>query len=69
MATTYTTISGEQWDQIAKKAYGDEHYAGKLMEANPDKIEIFQFDAGTVLQVPDLDTEEDGFLPPWRTSE
>jgi hypothetical protein len=64
--TTYITISGEQWDQIARKIYGDEHYAGKLMEANPDKIDIFQFDAGTVLQVPELDEEEDGFLPPWR---
>ncbi len=34
MDTTYTTRQGDQWDAIAKKVYGDEKYAGYLMEQN-----------------------------------
>lgn len=28
----YTTVQGDTWDIIAKKVYGNEKYAGYLME-------------------------------------
>lgn len=32
---TYTTVSGDTWDTIAKAAYKDEMKATHLMKANP----------------------------------
>lgn len=66
MDTTYTTRQGDQWDAIAKKVYGDEKYAGYLMEQNLPLLDIFEFDAGTALSTPALPEEQDGGLPPWR---
>ena len=54
MDTTYTTRQGDQWDAIAKKVYGDEKYAGYLMEQNLPLLDIFEFDAGTALNTPAL---------------
>ena len=48
---TYTTIQGDMWDSIAYKLYGDE---------------IFIFGAGTVLNVPELESEKETDLPSWR---
>lgn len=62
----YITKSGDMWDMIAKSVYGDEIYADKLMQANPNKIETFVFSAGEVLNTPELDEDEDGTLPPWK---
>lgn len=50
----------------SKKVYGDEKYAGYLMEQNLPLLDIFEFDAGTVLNTPALLEEQDGGLPPWR---
>lgn len=66
MTKTYTTISGDTWDVIAKKVYGSEYRADILMAANPTHISEFIFSAGTVLTVPALKEEKDGFLPPWK---
>lgn len=66
MDTTYTTRQGDQWDAIAEKVYGDEKYAGYLMEQNLPLLDIFEFDAGTALNTPALPEEQDGGLPPWR---
>lgn len=63
---TYTTIQGDMWDSIAYKVYGDEKYAGVLMQSNVDLLEIFIFGAGTVLTVPELSVEEETKSPPWR---
>ena len=64
---TYTTISGDAWDTIAKKVYGDETKIGLLMAANFPLLDIFIFPAGTVLQVPELPEEEQAEeLPIWR---
>ena len=43
---SYTTISGDTWDGIAKTVYGAERYADYLMQQNPTKINVFRFDAG-----------------------
>ena len=56
MDNTYTTISGQTWDQIAYEVYGNEYYCDKLMEANRDKLEYFVFPDGIVLKIPSLET-------------
>ncbi len=63
---TYTTKSGDTWDVIAKEVYGTEYHADKLMAANPEQINTFIFSAGTILNVPALEEERDGLLPPWK---
>lgn len=64
--TTYTTKSGDTWDGIAKQMYGMEVRADLLFDANPKLVEIWQFDSGTEITVPDLPDEKNGFLPPWK---
>ena len=68
MATTYTTRAGDQWDTIARTVYGNELRADWLMEHNRKHLDIFQFDAGIVLQTPELPADQSGTLPPWRTA-
>lgn len=66
MAGSYTTISGDTWDGIAKKVYGSESQAGFLMERNRELIETWRFDAGVKINTPDLPEERDGLMPPWK---
>lgn len=54
MGGTYTTISGQTWDQIAFEVYGDEYYCDKIMDANRDKLDYFVFPAGVELNLPEL---------------
>ena len=49
MAKTYTTQQGDAWDAIAHKVYGSETYTGWLMQNNLPLLDIFVFEAGTVL--------------------
>lgn len=65
---TYTTISGDTWDIIAKKVYGREYYADVLMAANPDQLDTFIFSAGAEINAPDIEVndDDDGSLPPWK---
>lgn len=66
MAEQYITISGDVWDGIAKKVYGDEMYTSFLMEKNQRLLEYFVFPAGVTLQTPEK-PQETGTLPDWRT--
>lgn len=66
MAATYTTRDGDQWDIIAKRVYGNELHADRLMENNGKYLDIYEFDAGTVLSVPPLPESKVAELPPWR---
>lgn len=65
---TYTTAEGDAWDMIAYKVYGKEKYTGLLLYANPAYVGTFIFDAGTVLNVPELTDEEAAAaeIPAWR---
>lgn len=69
---TYTTVSGDTWDLIALKIYGDEKYAEYLMAQNQSEelLETVIFDAGTTINAPDLPQAEldPDSAPPWRTS-
>ena len=66
MAGTYKTISGDTWDSIAKKCYGDEMAVTFLMQKNPKLLfDYFVFPAGVKVIIEDLPEEDDG-LPTWR---
>lgn len=70
MDKTYTTISGQTWDQIAYEVYGNEHYCDKLMNANRDKLHYFIFPDGIVLELPSIEsitqTSVSSDYPTWR---
>ena len=67
---TYTTVSGDTWDVIAKKVYGDELKADHLMQdrVNITLLDFQVFPAGVTIHVPDI-TDEQSYeddLPEWR---
>lgn len=66
MEKTYVTIQGDMWDAISHKVYRNENYAGVLMQANLELLDIFIFGAGTVLAVPEIKPEATAGLPSWR---
>lgn len=68
MADTYVTRPGDQWDLIAKRIYGAEKHADFLMAQNLPFLDVFEFDAGTVLKTPPLPESEEKTLPAWRRS-
>ncbi|MDD7602307.1 MAG: tail protein X [Firmicutes bacterium] len=63
---TYTTKDGDMWDMIAKKVYGNELLADRLLQANRGLAGVFKFDAGEVIIVPEIEDGEAAGLPPWR---
>ena len=67
--TTITTVSGDTWDILSKKAYGTEMFMDVLMRANITHRKAVIFPAGVVLDVPAIDTatiESTTNLPPWK---
>lgn len=69
MEKTYTTKQGDAWDAIAFEVYGDVKYTGFLMQANFQYLDTFVFDAGVVLQTPELPEDNDlTNAPIWRTA-
>lgn len=66
MNRTYTTISGDMWDQIAYKQMGSVLYTDKLMKANAEYAAIVVFRAGVVLTIPEVEDRQNTELPPWK---
>lgn len=66
MPRTYTTISGDVWDMIAKEQLGGERYTSLLMQANPEHLNTVVFSAGVSLVLPEVTTPIPERLPPWR---
>ena len=67
MEKTYTTKQGDAWDAIAFQVYGDVKYTGYLMQVNFPHLDTFLFDAGVILQTPDLPADDDlANVPIWR---
>jgi phage tail protein X len=64
--TTYRTIQGDTWDNIAYKITGNINFMTVLMAANFDHVDTVIFSAGIVLQVPEIPIEQAQTLPPWR---
>ncbi len=66
MPSTYTTLSGDIWDNIAYKQLGGERYTSVLMEANPEYLDMVMFPAGVELVLPDITSPTPETLPPWK---
>lgn len=69
MFTQYTTIEGDRWDTVARKAYGDETAFKKIKEANPFIPSTVVFEGGVQLLVPIIENNtitKQEFLPPWK---
>lgn len=71
MSSVYKTKQGDTWDIIAKSAYGDETKIGILMQNNVQYIDIWVFNAGCLIEIPDIENEEDedDDFPDWREDE
>lgn len=63
---TYTTISGDMWDLIAHKVYGNGAYMDVLLKANIKYKDVYIFSAGITLSVPETSPEVPESLPPWK---
>ena len=66
----HVTISGERWDLLAWKYYGDPTLYGPIIQANPSLPIVGAFDAGLAIQIPILQKASDvsNDLPPWSTA-
>lgn len=65
----YLTRQGQTWDEIALEVYGDETYAGHLMQCNYDLLDILIFPAGKLVYTPDIIVQVEGDAPPWVEDE
>ena len=63
---TYTTVSGDTWDIVAYKAYGNEMYMDTLIKANIEYKDTYIFPAGVVLTLPEIELTGSESLPPWK---
>lgn len=63
---TYTTVSGDTWDIVAYKAYGNEMYMDTLIKANIEYKDTYIFQAGVVLTLPEIELTVSESLPPWK---
>lgn len=63
---TYTTVSGDTWDIVAYKAYGNEMYMDTLIKANIEYKDTYIFPAGVVLTLTEIELTVSESLPPWK---
>lgn len=63
---TYTTVQGDMWDKIAFNELGSTDYTDELMNVNRKYLDVFVFDAGVVLTIPDITPKKSAKLPPWK---
>ena len=63
---TTITRSGEHWDEISLRLYGDEHHVAELMAANYDKRKISRFSYGVELNAPAIAVQTASSLPAWK---
>jgi phage tail protein X len=66
----HIVAAGESFDSLALTYYGDENLASKIIQANPDYCDTLIFEAGIVLNIPDMtEVKPLETLPPWRRGE
>lgn len=63
---TYTTVSGDTWDIVAYKVYGNEMYMDTLIKTNIEYKDTYIFPAGVVLTLPEIELTVSESLPPWK---
>lgn len=67
MVNYHTTVEGDSFDLLALRYYSDEKLASHIIQANPEYCDVLIFDAGVVLEIPDVATVTlPETLPPWR---
>lgn len=49
----YETVSGDTFDVVAHKIWGDAKRAGELMQANFAALEYLVFPSGVILKIPE----------------
>lgn len=66
--TIYKTEQGDTFDIISKKVYGSEKFFVNIIESNPQHIDTVIFSAGTIINIPDIDTvdADNSNTAPWR---
>ena len=67
----YRTVSGDTWDLIAYKVYGNEKYFHRLIRHNLNLIDVSIFPADIPVIIPDFIKEleqeiQESKLPPWK---
>lgn len=64
----YKTKQGDTFDIISKKVYGSEKFFVNIIESNPQHIDTVIFSAGTIINIPDIDTvdADTSNTAPWR---
>lgn len=61
----YTTDSGDTWDLISYKVYGNSNQIEELYSANPKLLRVVIFEAGVDIICPDILATSGGDLPQW----
>lgn len=62
----YTTLQGDAWDAIAYRLWGHESLFVRLMDANPQYLDVVTFPPGINLLVPEIDAPVSEMeMPPW----
>ncbi|MGI5839282.1 MAG: tail protein X [bacterium] len=62
----YTTMHGDTFDILALDLYNDEFQAHRIIQANPQYVNVLVFDAGVKLRLPIPQAEAAATLPPWK---
>lgn len=65
MVRLYTTMQGDTWDQIAKRALGDEYLLHEIINVNPEYRETVIFPANVQLRIPDIPDKNEQAVPAW----
>lgn len=66
---TVKTLSGDTWDVIAWRIWGDgadRGHMADLIEANPEHINTAIFSGNVAINVPEVAEAEPVSIPPWR---
>lgn len=63
----YKAKTGDMWDGIAYKLYGDEKKSTDIMAVNPRLVDIIVFKGGEKINLPDnVASVDNSTLAPWR---
>ena len=64
---TYKAKTGETWDLIAYRLYGNEMAATDIIALNPRLTDVIIFEGGEKLNLPEkVETTDTSTLAPWR---
>jgi len=62
----YEAKANDTFDDIARKAYGDERLYSILLYVNPDTCDRLLLSGGEIIRIPIINLTYSEKLPPWR---